>query len=170
MSIEDHELEQAARDLHQEWDSPSLWPRIHAALEAERPVAGTNPVWAFALAVALLILTVTLTQFIPQRSPQSVDTDFLTHETLRDVERSEEAYARSIRKLAIIAGPSLEKSSSPLGAAYREKLVVLDSAIAELKAQSETNQYNNYLRNQLASLYREKQATLQEWLKNAKDN
>ena len=62
------------------------------------------------------------------------------------------------------------KSSSPLAAAYREKLLLLDSEIADLNANVDTNRYNTYLQNQLASLYREKQQTFQEWLKNAKHN
>jgi hypothetical protein len=69
-----------------------------------------------------------------------------------------------------VAGKSIEQSPSPLAGAYREKLLLLDSAIADLKANIETNRYNVYLQNQLASLYREKQKTLQEWLENAKHN
>jgi hypothetical protein len=48
--------------------------------------------------------------------------------------------------------------------------VLLDSAIADLRANVENNRYNVYLQTQLASLYREKQKTLQEWLENAKRN
>ena len=64
----------------------------------------------------------------------------------------------------------LRASPTPLAAAYREKLALLDSAIADLKANVENNRYNVYLQNQLASLYREKQKTLQEWLENANRN
>jgi hypothetical protein len=107
---------------------------------------------------------------VPTPPPSPPDTGLLTRETLREVERAEAAYTRSIEKLSAVSGLSLEKSTTPLAAAYREKLAVLNSAIAELKVQMDANRYNNYLRNQLASLYREKQATLEEWLKNAKDN
>jgi len=171
MNFDDNELEQLARELHKEWDSPSLWPNIRRTLESERKIHNSTPRWQAALAVAaMLAITVALAQFIPLRVRQPRNEDFLTRQTLREVERSEAAYARSIQKLAAIVGPSLEKSSTPLAAAYREKLVVLDSAIDELQAEMSGNPYNNYLRNQLASLYREKQATLEEWLKNAKDN
>ena len=57
-----------------------------------------------------------------------------------------------------------------MAAAYREKLTLLDSGIAELKATVESNRYNTYLRTELASLYRQKQQTLQEWLQNANHN
>jgi hypothetical protein len=63
-----------------------------------------------------------------------------------------------------------KQSPTPLAASYREKLVVLDSAIADLKDNVAGNQYNVYLQNQLALLYREKQKTLQEWLENEKGN
>ena len=87
-----------------------------------------------------------------------------------EVQLAESAYARSIEKLSAVAGESLQKSPTPLADAYREKLVLLDSAIADLKANVEHNRYNVYLQTQLASLYREKQKTLQEWLENAKRN
>ena len=104
----------------------------------------------------------------PVRRPQN--RDFLTEETLRQVQQAEAAYAQSIDRLSKVAGASLEQSPTPLAAAYREKLTVLDSAIADLKANIAANRYNVYLQNQLASLYREKQNTLQEWLQNAKRN
>ena len=171
MNREDNELEQLARELHEEWDSPSLWPRIRSALKAEQSVRKARPLWTLGFAVAaIFVLTVALARLLPEQPQYSANAEFLTREVLLEVERSEAAYVRSIEKLSAIASPSLEASPTPLAAAYREKLVVLDSAIAELKAQMEGNQYNNYLRNQLASLYREKQATLEEWLKNAKDN
>jgi len=73
------------------------------------------------------------------------------------VERAESAYAKSIEKLSAVTAPSLDQSASPLAAVYREKLVLLDSAIVEIKSNIESNRYNMYLQNQLASLYREKQ-------------
>jgi hypothetical protein len=171
MSLEDNQLEQLARELHEEWDSPSLWPRIQADLIAARPVRKTAQFWGLAFAMAaIVVVTLVLAQLMPSRIPPDAEADFLTRETLRDVERSEAAYARSIEKLATIARPSLDQSTTPLAAAYREKLLILDAAIADLKANSDANPYNSYLRNQMAALYRDKQLTLEEWLKNAKDN
>jgi ATP-dependent exoDNAse (exonuclease V) beta subunit len=59
--------------------------------------------------------------------------ELLTDNALKEVQQAEQAYTRSIDRLATIATQELERSSSPLAAAYREKLTVLDSAIAELK-------------------------------------
>ena len=47
---------------------------------------------------------------------------------------------------------------------YREKLLVLDSAIDELRSQEGQNPSNAHLRYQLLAMYREKQGTLQEIL------
>jgi len=163
------EISRLAPGLHQEWESPMLWPRIETQLKAVSSARKPFPVWRWALAAAVLVvLAAALMRTWQSNRPQSHD--FLTEETLRDVQRAELAYAKSIEKLSAVTGPSLDQSASPLAAAYREKLVLLDSAITEIKANIETNRYNVYLQNQLASLYREKQKTLQEWLDNAKRN
>jgi hypothetical protein len=60
-----------------------------------------------------------------------------------------------------------ELNSAPLAAAYREKRA--HAAIAELKTNG-NHRYNTYLRTELASLYQQKQKTLQEWLQNANRN
>ena len=165
-------ISEVAPELHEEWESPHLWTRIRSELAAEPRRKRFS--WAFpALASAALILLTTGLfvlglNWYPRSRPAT--TELLTAETLRDVEQAEKAYVRSIEKLAALGNASLEASSSPLAAAYREKLLLLDSAIAHIKANVESNRYNIYLQNQLASLYRDKQATLEEWLKNEKQN
>jgi len=162
------EISRLAPGLHEEWESPSLWPRIEADLTAAMPKRKPIPIWRWSLAAAAVVaLAVTL--LLPWRGRQP-RREFLTDDALHEVQRAESAYARSIEKLSTVAGESLDKSPTPLAAAYREKLVLLDSAIADLKASVENNRYNVYLQTQLASLYREKQKTLQEWLENAKRN
>jgi hypothetical protein len=47
---------------------------------------------------------------------------------------------------------------------YREKLIMLDSAIDELRMQAGRNPSNAHLRYQLLAMYQEKQETLQEVL------
>jgi hypothetical protein len=92
---------------------------------------------------------------------------FLTEQALQDVQVSEAAYVRSIDRLAKIAEPVLDQSPSPLIANYREKLTVLDAAIADLKDNLARNRLNARLSTELVSLYQEKQKTLQEVLQNA---
>jgi ABC-type transport system involved in cytochrome bd biosynthesis fused ATPase/permease subunit len=106
----------------------------------------------------------------PWRSEKSNNPAFLTERALQEVQLAEAEYARSIEKLSALAAQNLEHSSSPTAAAYRDRLTMLDSGIAELKVTVETNRYNTYLQRELASLYRQKQQTLQEWLQNANHN
>ena len=158
------EISRVAPQLHAEWESPFLWQRIRANLAdtAPRP----KPLWRRWVVAAALAggLALALIQPWAPRGPQSPD--LLTDSALADVQRAETAYARSIEKLASVAAKDLDRSPSPLAAVYREKLHVLDAAIAELKTNVAGNQYNAYLRTELASLYRQKQDTLQEWLRN----
>jgi hypothetical protein len=97
-------------------------------------------------------------------APLSSNRDFLTEEALREVEKSETAYRRSIDKLSRLAKPKLQKSASPVAVSYREKLLMLDSAISETRSNLAQNRFNVHLQRELADLYREKQQTLQELL------
>jgi hypothetical protein len=161
------EISRLAPGLHEEWESPFLWPRIQANLAAE-PTHRRTPWWRWALAAAALVFLAAMLQTWPNGKP--ANRELLTESALQEVQQAESAYARSIEKLSALAAQNLEHSSSPTAAAYRERLTMLDSGIAELKATVENNRYNTYLRMELASLYRQKQQTLQEWLQNANHN
>jgi hypothetical protein len=73
-------------------------------------------------------------------------------------------YEQSIDKLAKLAQPRLDSASTPLMVNYREKLELLNAAIADCRANLEQNQANAYLRRELLSFYQEKQRTLDEVL------
>jgi hypothetical protein len=178
------EISRLAPGLHEEWESPFLWPRIQANLAAETARRGARqrlPWWRWALAAtAVIVLAAAMMQpwlksglqsgLQSGRNGKSADREFLTESALQEVQQAERAYARSIEKLAAVVAQNPERSSSPAAAAYREKLTLLDSGIAELKDTVESNRYNTYLRMELAALYRQKQQTLQEWLQNADHN
>jgi hypothetical protein len=162
------EISRLAPGLHQEWESPFLWSRIQANLAAD-PIHHRAPWGRWALAAAgVVVLAAAMLQ--PWRSAKPANRELLTESALQEVQQAETAYARSIEKLSAVAAQNLERSSSPLAAAYREKLTLLDSGIAELKATVESNRYNTYLRTELAALYKQKQQTLQEWSLNANRN
>jgi hypothetical protein len=165
------EISRLAPGLHEEWESPFLWPRIQANLAAE-PTHRRMPWWRWALAAATLVSLAAMLQpwMQPWRSGEFNNPAFLTERALQEVQQAEAAYSRSIEKLSALAAQNLEHSSSPTAAAYRDRLTMLDSGIAELKVTVETNRYNTYLQRELASLYRQKQQTLQEWLQNANHN
>ena len=64
-----------------------------------------------------------------------------------------------------MAKPKLENpTTTPLLSSYREKLLILDSAILETRANIAQNRFNTRLQMDLADLYREKRQTLQEVL------
>jgi hypothetical protein len=91
----------------------------------------------------------------------------MTDSALADVEKSEREYVRSIENLARVAEPRLASAETPLLLSYRERLLLLDNAIAELNGQIEMNRYNTHLRRQLLGVYAEKQQTLREVMKGA---
>ncbi len=158
------EISRLAPQLHEDWESPGLWAEIQAGLAATAPRRRVTPIWRWTLAAA----AVALLAAVLARPWHRESRDFLTDDALQQVQQAEAAYARSIEKLSIVAAPGMEQSPSPLAGVYREKLLVLDSEIAELKGAVEGNRYNIYLQTQLASVYREKQKTLQEWVEYAK--
>ena len=169
----------AASGLHQEWDSTALWPRIEEALKQRSP---SNDSWLHriflwwnlglvqwqvaAAALLLLMLTGSAIWFVThQRTGEIPQNEALLKDSMvNEVERTEAAYERAIDKLDQQARPQLENSSAPLMANYREKLLVLDSAIADLKSQAGINPANGHLRRQLLAMYQEKQDTLEQIL------
>jgi hypothetical protein len=88
----------------------------------------------------------------------------LKSKTLVEVEHAESVYVQAIDKLAADAKPQLENPATPLMANYREKILVLNSAIDELRAQTRQNPSNAHLRYELLAMYQEKQRTLEEVL------
>lgn len=180
------ELSRAARGLRRDWESPDLWPRISRALaeEGEQPKSGTGrevfPHWSFgwrtaAAAAVFLLFSATLiwvlmrgqeTAIVKNARPGS-DTErrLLTEEALDRVEASEAAYIRDIESLSRLVRSGLENADSPLMAAYREKLVLIDAAIADCREAVERNRFNAHLRAELLSMYRDKRQTLEDILR-----
>ncbi len=173
-------LSSAASELHQEWDSPALWPRIEQAL-AQQSVATKNSGWqrffrswnfsglqwqTAAVALLLIALTASAVWFLrnPRTSPVEQNQALLNDRAVNDVERAEAVYEQAIDKLDAQARPQLQNSSAPLLANYREKLLVLDSAIADLKSQASMNPANGHVRRELLAMYHEKQDTLEQVL------
>jgi hypothetical protein len=175
-------LSVAAKELRDYADSPAFWPRIERALaeEAARKAHRTGLSgwfmflpnfslgWQKVLVGAfVLILTVSAGWIILHRpfdGDGGGDQSLLKSKALKEVESAETAYERAIDKLAAEARPQLENPSTPLFASYHEKLLVLDSAIADLREQAGLNPSNAQLRYQLLAMYQEKQHTLEDVL------
>jgi hypothetical protein len=175
MSFDD-ELTEAARTLHREWESPELWPaiaeRLAAADRDERRGAASRPWLTWAAAAAMVLATAATVVLLrdgvvreataPQ--PARADERLLSDEALADVEQAETRYIAAIEALALKVSPSLDAPSSPLEANLRERLMVIDAAIAECRAAIDRNRFNAHLRRQLLSIYQEKRQTLEQIL------
>jgi hypothetical protein len=168
-----NDISSVARELHEEWDTPALWPTIRQAIEAERKPERIwwkqRKTWAAAAALAIaIVVPVGLWRHSVATAPaartQSSTPDFLTERALREVEKSEAAYRQSIARLSQLAAPKLSEPSSPEVANEKERLALLDSAIAETRASVASNRFNIRLQTALADLYRQKQETLRDLL------
>ena len=177
-----NEISAAARTMQQTWESPALWPRIERALAAQMEAKAQRALrWNFSarwqtfvrqwqMAAAALVLAALTASgawlFLHRSGPAlSPDNSLLTKSAVDQVERAEAAYVKAIDNLAAQAKPKLENPATPLIASYREKLLVLDAAIADLRATVESNRANAHLRSELRSLYEDKQKTLEAVMK-----
>ncbi len=156
-----------ATGRRQNWASPGLWPRIREGMTARtaRPWAGWQ---AWLAAAAMLVLTVSAVWLVrrPVRQEQA-SREFLTQQALSEAEASRSAYVHSIERLAELAAPVLKDDKRAAMPVYREKLQLLDQAIAEVRHAAAENPLNAQVQAELASLYDEKLKTLREVLKYA---
>jgi hypothetical protein len=174
-------LSVAAQELRDCVESPALWPRIERALAVEDArktrrsrrsgwfsfLENIPLSWQTAAAGAFVLVLIFSAGWLylhPTKDGQPADPSLLRSKALSDVESAETAYVQAIDKLAVEASPQLDHPATPLLANYHEKLMVLDSAIADLRAQAGMNPSNAQLRYQLLAMYREKQHTLEEVL------
>jgi hypothetical protein len=170
-------LSLAAAELREYTDSPVLWPRIRRALaeEGERLAQrrwswrsifpNLSPFWQTAAAIVFVfVLMVSAGWLLRPTQKAPIQGSLLKSKALTEVEHAESAYVQAIDKLAVEAKPQLENSTTPLISTYREKLLVLDSAIDDLRVQTGQNPSNAHLRYQLLAMYQEKQRTLEEIL------
>lgn len=174
------ELSTAAAELRDYQESPALWARIESSLRQHQAVLAPrksfwsspdfwrhiSPAWQSALVGAMVVaLAISSGYLYTHRtvSPVNHGNTLLRTGALAEVERTERDYMAAIDKLASDAAPQLG-TDTPLMASYREKLLVLDSAIADLRVQAGENPSNAHLRYQLLAMYQEKQQTLQDVL------
>jgi hypothetical protein len=172
-------LSLAATELREYTDNPAFWPRIHAALTEQTAAirerrerwswrslfANLSLSWQTAAATAFVLVLMISAGWLlrPNRRPIQQGS-LLKSQALTEVENAESAYVRAIDKLATEAQPQLDNPATPLMANYREKLLLLDSAIDDLRALTGQNSSNAHLRYELLAMYQEKQRTLEEVL------
>lgn len=171
------EMSTVAPGLREDWDTPDLWPKIRQTLATEQKEARARARswrsdWRVMVGIAAM-LAIAISIFVWQyprgaagpAAPQ--DSDFLTEQTLKEVEQTEAAYRASIDKLSRLAEAKLRATQDPVAIAAREKLMVLDSEITNVRSTVAHNKFNAQLQADLAVLYRDKQDTLKEILQRA---
>lgn len=180
----DDELSAIARSLHREWDSPRLWSSIaagilahelaiEAGLERRSRAPFWNGRWQALAAAAVIAITLAPTSWLgwrwfmlgPRPDPATAERRrqaLLTEDALGAIERSELQYTRAIDDLTRLAAPRLDRPDSPLLVNLRERLEVIDAAIAEYRAEIARNRFNAHLRQQLLWIYQEKRRTLEQ--------
>jgi HD superfamily phosphodiesterase len=144
-----------------------LWPRIERAIRDDKRRRRTS-VWQIAAALFLLA-ALGATAWIAQRRMHANDFDntILRVAAVDEVERAEQAHIAAINHLEALTASKLDQPSTPLLVSYKDKLMMLDDAIAECQGAINKNRQNAYLRTQLLTMYSEKQRTLQDVIREA---
>jgi hypothetical protein len=161
-----NEISATARELHASWNNDLLWPRIEKAIRNERHSTRTR-VWQIAAAL-LLFAALAATAWVAHRRMRAAnefDEAILKVSAVDEVERAEKAHIAAINHLESLASAKLDQPSTPLMVSYKEKLLMLDDAIAQCQTAIDRNRQNAYLRTQLLTMYSEKQRTLQDVLR-----
>ena len=168
-----HEIEETARSMRGTWQNDLLWPRIERALKNEsrqRPPR-TKKLWQMAAGLLLAIgLGGTVLYAVRvQTHDAAFDRDILRLTAMDEVERAEQSHLQAIQQLERVAEPKLDDAQTPLMVSYKEKLMLLDEAIAECQANIDQNRQNAHLRKQLLAMYTDKQQTLTDVLREDND-
>jgi hypothetical protein len=187
-------LRAAAPSLRKSWDSPKLWTRIEKGLAEDSGASKASPAapapasasasgfgspvrWLPIAAMVALFSIATAGLWVFRNSGgrepltngwQTTQRPLLTDQAVDEVDAAEKNYVASIENLSKLAEPRLADAASPLMLNYKEKLQLLDSAIADLKSSIDQNRYNTHLRKELIAMYQEKQRTLQSLMKEVK--
>jgi hypothetical protein len=160
-----NEISETAASMRTTWPNEMLWPRIERALREEKRRDGSWRNWSVA---AMLLLTMGLAAagwFVMRSRDRDFDAVILRASVIDEVEAAERAHVKAIASLEKLAEAKLETDASPIMVSYKEKLMMLDDAIAECEAQIEHNRQNAHVRQQLLAMYSEKQRTLQDVLR-----
>ncbi|HXH93743.1 MAG TPA: hypothetical protein VNN25_19330 [Thermoanaerobaculia bacterium] len=157
-----NEISTTAGDLRTTWNNDMLWPRIERAIREDKRRRRTS-VWQIAAGLFLLA-ALGATAWIAQRRIHANDFDntILRVAAVDEVERAEQAHIAAINHLEALTASKLDQPSTPLLVSYKDKLMMLDDAIAECQSAINKNRQNAYLRTQLLTMYSEKQRTLQD--------
>ncbi len=162
-----------AKSMHSSWKSDLLWPRIERAIHDERLQRRPRSKWLWQIAAGILLTVglggTMLYALRVQTHEAAFDRDILRIAVMDEVERAEKTHIEAIERLEHLAGAKLDDAQTPLMVSYKEKLMLLDEAIAECQASIDQNRQNAHLRKQLLAMYTDKQQTLVDVLREDND-
>jgi hypothetical protein len=158
-------ISDVARGMHTTWNNDMLWPRIERSIRVQRRHAQSKW-WQIAAAVVMMAAL----GVFAWRANNAIQRDAFNERILQSsaldaVEKAEKDHIAAINELEKSAEPKLEQPATPVMVSYKEKLMLLDDAIAECQANIDRNRENAHLRRQLLAIYSEKQRTLQQVLR-----
>lgn len=157
-----NEISDTARGMRASWSNDMLWPRIERSLRVEQRRSRS---WMWQIAAAL-VLFVGLGSIVWRVYEERHADDYLLRANAVDqVEQAERQHVQAIDRLQKLTSTKLDDPATPLLVSYKEKLMLLDDAIAECQTAIDRNRHNAQLRNQLLAIYSEKQRTLQDVLR-----
>ena len=157
-----NEISSVAHGMHTTWRNDMLWPRIERGLRAEKRHKQSK-LWQIAAAIVMLAgLGVFAWRANDTLRKDQFNQRILQESAMDEVEKAEKAHLAAIDQLEKSAQPKLEEPATPLLVSYKEKLMLLDDAIAECQTNIDRNRENAHLRKQLLAIYSEKQRTLQQ--------
>ncbi len=160
-----NEISEVAQGMRASWNNEMLWPRIARAVRDERRRHRTA-IWQIAAAVMLLAGLALMSWKANQKTRAAeFDNSILRASAVDAAEKAEKAHIAAIDRMEKLVEPKLEQAETPLMVSYREKLMLLDDAIAACQTHIEQNRQNAHLRKQLLAIYSEKQRTLQDVLR-----
>ena len=161
-----HELSTTATSLHETWPSDLLWPRIERSIRTEAKRRTAARLWQAAAALFLAAILGAGAWFgLRSREAKQFDARILRVDVMDDVDRAEKQHVAAIDRLEGMAQTKIDDPATPLMISYKEKLLVLDDAIAQCQTAIDHNRQNAHLRRQLLAMYSEKQRTLQDVLR-----
>ena len=146
------DISATAKTLRMTWESDLRLP--------EEP----SRFWRIAAAVLLTVSIGATSWYVVRKGSREAafDQQILRVSALDEVERAESAHVAAIEQLEKLTDPKLEDADTPLLLSYKEKLMLLDDAIAECRTNIDQNRQNAHLRKELLAIYTLKQRTLQD--------
>lgn len=157
-----NDISNTAQGMQAAWKNDMLWPRIERSLKNEKR-EGISWVWQVAAALMLFAGLGALLWKVNQLS--NMDKVLIKNDALVQVDQAESQHVEAIKRLEKLTDEKLDDPSTPILVSYKEKLMLLDDAIAECQTAIDQNRANAHLRKQLLAIYTEKQRTLQDVLR-----